>query len=180
MVFLRSFIFRTESVWYGRFTTTNFAFGVVERQASGTGAMNDQHHQAPADWVWLAERRGHLWITEAVKIVIGIDHGVIVLRLIEHRILAAGGDHHIVYAVAIQVADHGSQLGYQRELLAELLLYKFVINLRRECMTLCECGSQDCNGERQEKTCFSHGSTLVRQCDQRQVTKVTKCGWLRS
>jgi len=53
-----------------------------------------------------------------------------VLRLIDHRILAARRNGYVLYAIAIEIAKCRLELRHQRELVAKLPLDKLVVDLR--------------------------------------------------
>ena len=95
-------------------------------------AMNDQDHQTAPLRYSFAECGGHSGIAITEKFVVGIEHGVIVLGLIEHRIFAAGRDYDIFDAVAIQIAEDGCHLGEHGELVAKLFLHELVVDFSGE------------------------------------------------
>src|SRR5271170_3897696 len=90
--------------------------------------MNDQYHQPSTQRIRLAERGGHFRVAIAEKVVVGIHHRVIVLRLIQHRVFAARRNYYVFDAVTVQIAEHGLNLGHQGELVAKLLVQEFVID----------------------------------------------------
>src|ERR1700687_2409406 len=135
--------------------------------------MNNQYCQPPPCRIGLFERGCYPGVTIAIKVVIGIHHPVIVLRFVQHRILAARRNDHVFHAVAVKITEHYGQFGQQRELPAKLLLHEFVIHFGSRRPNLPESWNQHHYTERQEERYFSHGSTLVPRCHHRQVTKVT-------
>ena len=95
------------------------------------------------------------------------------LRLIDHRILAARRNGYVLYAIAIEIAKCRLELRHQRELVAKLPLDKLVVDFARRRRRLRQRGQQHGKAERQEEGCFSHAFTVVPKGDYRQVTKVT-------
>jgi len=107
---LRVRIFLTESVLYGKFTITYLAFGVADCQPPlSAPSMISTPNRAASDR--LAERGRQLGIAIPKKIVIRIDHRVVVLRLIDHRILAARRNGYVLYAIAVEIAKCGWNSG---------------------------------------------------------------------
>src|SRR5215471_17738354 len=90
--------------------------------------MNNEDDQAAADWVSIAEAKGHCGIAISIKGHVRINDRVVVLCLIEQRVFAARGDHQVFNTVAIEVAGHGANFRHEREVLAELFVDEIVIN----------------------------------------------------
>jgi hypothetical protein len=73
-----------------------------------------------------------------------------VLGLIGQRILATRRNDHVFHAIAIEIAEHGCDLGYQREALAKLLPHELVVDFASCRIPLSESWKQDRDTERQE------------------------------
>src|ERR1700691_3200801 len=135
--------------------------------------MNDQQHQAPQRGVGLGERRRQLGIAIAKKVVVRIDHFVIVVALIRHWILASRRNHRVFDPVPVEIAEYGRNFWHQRESIAKLLVHKIVVDLESGRLCLTEGRDQERNDERQERECFCHASNVTFARHRRQVTKVT-------
>ena len=136
--------------------------------------MNDQHYQAAAIWIRLAEGSRNPRVAVSKKIVIRIDDSVVVLALIEHGVLASCRDHNVFHAIAIQIAEYGWNLGDQGEIFPELLVHEIAIDgavCRRILRDRCS-QHRNAQSREDEEKCFSHSPTLVSLRHRWQVTKV--------
>ena len=92
--------------------------------------MDHQQHQSPRRRIFRSKLGGNLGISIAEVSVVGVDHLVIIFRLIQQWIGATAGNYHILDAIAIQI---GRERGRPRHKLAgrpKLLLDEAVVHSR--------------------------------------------------
>src|SRR5277367_1454692 len=74
----------------------------------GSGAVNNKDDQPAQRGVSLGKCRRHLRVAIAKEGIVRIDHGEVVLTLIEHWIFAARRDDNVFDAIAIEIAVSGT------------------------------------------------------------------------
>ena len=129
MVFLWNGSFFTITSLNGKLMMMNLAFGVSARQASGP-ALDHQQHQSPRRRIFRGKLGRNLGISIAEVCVVGVNHLVIIFRLIKQWVGASCRNYNILDAIAIQI---GRERGRPRHKLAgrpKLLLDEAVVHGR--------------------------------------------------